>query len=130
MGEVVWWFSERKDEPPPWWIAEPAPRPHEGIKSVLRGRHLLVLIENRRYRVRVQPDAASAQCLPAQLWLWRSDEHWHIDYFDLCDARAARAFIEEASRVCHYPAAAIEYDLAWLTRELTRQRDAFLEARR
>ena len=53
---------------------------------------------------------------------------WHVERLDLHDAAARNAFIEEAARVCHYSTLAMEYDLAWITRELTRHRDAFLKA--
>lgn len=123
---VTWLFPERKDEPLPWWIAEPVPT--DGIKTVCRDRQWLVLIEGRRYRVRARSPVISAQQLTVQVLLWRAEEYFHVDYFDLYDERACRAFIEEAARTCHYPSAAIEYDLQWITRELARHRDTFLKS--
>jgi hypothetical protein len=108
----------------PWWVTEPAPA--QGIKTVCRDRQWLVLIEGRRYRVRARSPIVSAQQLTVQVLLWRAEEYFHVDCFDLYDPAAREAFIAEAARTCHYPSAAIEYDLAWLTRELARYRDAFL----
>jgi len=123
---VVQLFPERQEEPLPWWVTEPAPA--DGIKTVCWDRLWLVLIEGRRYRVRARSPIISAQQLTVLVLLWRSEEYFHVDYFDLYDETACRAFIEEAARTCHYPSAAIEHDLQWITREHARHRDAFLKS--
>lgn len=110
----------------PWWLIEATPT--HGIKTVCRDRQLLVLIEGRRYRVRAQSELIGARQLTVLLWVWRSEAHWHAERLDLCDKAARRAFIKEAARACHYPSAAIEHDLQWITRELERYRETFLEA--
>lgn len=111
----------------PWWTTEPAPKPGEGIKLVSRRRDLLVMIEDRRYRVRGLASLISQQHLKLLLWLWMGEQRNYWDTVELHDPQQRRDFIVEAAAECKLPADLVERDLAFIVRECERLRDDMLQ---
>lgn len=111
----------------PWWTKEPAPKPGEGRKLVSRGRELLVMIEDRRYRVRGLASIISPQHLQLHLWLWLSEARQYYDAVELYDHEQRRDFIAGAATECELDASLIERDVGVIVHECERMRDAMLK---
>lgn len=107
-----------------WWLAEPAPKPGEGIKFVVQRDGLLVLIKNRRYFVHVLASPISVQRLKVVLYTWRNEEELYTNRVDLYDQEARQAYIREAARECKLRARTIERDPASFMKQIEQYRDA------
>lgn len=119
-----------RDPDRPWWLSEPAPRPEEASKFVIRGDELLALIEDRRYRLRALASPIGPERLELVLYLVRGpdwDKAWHVERVDLYDPEQRQGFVRRAAAECKVETIAIERDLALLIPRFEQCRDALLQ---
>jgi hypothetical protein len=119
-----------RDPDRPWWLSEPAPRPEEGCKFIIRGDELLALIEDRRYRLRAVASPIGPERLELVLHLVRGpdwDRAWHVDRVDRYDPEERQRFVRRAAAECQVAPSAIEGDLALLIPRFEQYRDALLQ---
>jgi len=120
-------FTERDLSEPPWWIKEPGAKPEEGYKFIIRHPDLLVLVEDRRYRIRARTSVIGAETLMLHVWLWMGESRNYDDRIELYSLDERQGFVQAAATECKLDAALIEHDLGVITRYCESARDAMLK---
>lgn len=116
-----------RDPKDPWWITEPAPKPEEGYKFILRKREVLVMFEDRRYRVRPITRVIGPQTLKLHIWLWMGWSRWYSDHIEVYSDEQRQRFVENAAAECKIDPAIIAKDLGVIVRYVEEARDGLLK---
>lgn len=110
-----------------WWVREPAPKPAEGNKYIIRKREALAMFEDRRYRVREGSRVVGPQTLRLHIWLWMSRSRHYDDTVELYSAEERQGFIDAAAAECKLDPSLIEKDLGVIVRYAEEARDGWLK---
>lgn len=117
----------KRDRDDQWWLAEPAPKPEEGYKFILRKREVLVMFEDRRYRVRPSARLIGPQTLKVLIWLWLARDRHHYEHIELYSREQRQAFIDSAAAECKIDPRLVEKDLRVIASYIEEAREGFLK---
>jgi hypothetical protein len=107
--------------PDPEAVALPAfrvpPPPGEATPAEVQGQDLLLVLEDRAYRIRGWQKPLNPETLKVNLMVTRG-EHFHVDTLDLYQAKARTAFIKQAGLELSEAEDRLKLDLGKVLRKL------------